>query len=97
MVIEKIKLSGSMNNNLRQQIPPVKPEKNIPTRPDQNPDPTIPKPGGNEPEKNDPTRIEEPNKVDPTRIDSPPPFQPIPNKKHILVSFGFYSEKPWEF
>jgi hypothetical protein len=52
---------------------PVKPEKDIPVKPDVNPDPTRPKPGGNEPEKNDPTRIEQPSKTDPTRIE---PGQP---------------------
>ena len=60
--------------------PSVKPEKNIPTKPDKNPDPTTPKPGGNEPEKNDPTRIEEPEKLDPTRIDDPPPTKPQATK-----------------
>ncbi|MES2592448.1 MAG: hypothetical protein V4608_11215 [Bacteroidota bacterium] len=54
-------------------IAPVKPEKDIPVKPDKNPDPTTPKPGGNEPNKNDPTRIEQPEKADPTRIDQPPP------------------------
>jgi len=49
---------------------PVKPEKNIPAKPDKNPDPTKRKPGVNEPEKVDPTRIEEPEKIDPTRIDN---------------------------
>jgi len=58
------------------QKPPVIPEKDIPARPDKNPDPTRPRPGGNEPEKNDPTRIDEPGKVDPTRIDDPPMPQP---------------------
>ena len=48
---------------------PVKPEKDIPVKPDKNPDPTRPIPGGNEPYKNDPTRIEDPQKVDPTRIE----------------------------
>lgn len=57
-----------MKNN---QDPPVKPEKNIPAKPDKNPDPTLPKPGRNELERNNPTRIEEPNKIDPTRIDVP--------------------------
>lgn len=52
--------------------PPVKPEKDIPVKPDKNPDPTKPRPGGNEPEKNDPTRIEQPGKSDPTRIDKVP-------------------------
>jgi hypothetical protein len=51
---------------------PVKPEKDIPSKPDPNPDPTKPKPGGNEPDKNDPTRIEEPGKTDPTRIEPNP-------------------------
>ncbi len=54
----------------------VDPERNIPVKPDINPDPTQPKPGGNEPEKNDPTRIEEPGKIDPTRIDEPTPAKP---------------------
>jgi hypothetical protein len=42
---------------------PVKPEKNVPVKPDKNPDPTRIKPGVNEPEKTDPTRIE-PQKPD---------------------------------
>ena len=58
--------------NIRSQEPPVKPERDIPAKPDPNPDPTTPKPGGNEPEKNDPTRIKEPPRTDPTRIDDPP-------------------------
>jgi hypothetical protein len=61
---------------LTNQKPPVKPERDIPARPDTNPDPTKPKPGGNEPEKNDPTRIKEPPKTDPTRIDNPPLPEP---------------------
>jgi hypothetical protein len=65
----------------QKQTPPVKPEKEIPGKPDPNPDPTKPKPGGNEPEKNDPTRIEEPQKTDPTRIDEPPLPKPDPGKK----------------
>ncbi len=52
---------------------PVKPEKEIPMKPDKNPDPTRHRPGGEEPEKNDPTRIEEPSKLDPTRIDKRSP------------------------
>jgi hypothetical protein len=51
--------------------PPVKPEKDIPVKPDKDPDPT------ETPEKNDPTRIQpginEPEKIDPTRI---PPQHP---------------------
>lgn len=56
------------NQKPEKDSPPVKPEKDIPVKPDKNPDPTKPKPGGNEPNKNDPTRIEEPEKSDPTRI-----------------------------
>jgi len=41
-------------------IPPHKPL--TPAMPDENPDSTKPRPGGNEPEKNDPTRIVEPTK-----------------------------------
>jgi hypothetical protein len=48
---------------------PVKPEKEIPAKPDKNPDPTKIRPGVNEPGKTDPTRIEEPEKHDPTRIE----------------------------
>ena len=50
-------------------------------QPDTDNDPTKPKPGGNEPEKNDPTKIKEPSKTDPTRIDEPPPAKPEPPKK----------------
>lgn len=50
----------------KEQNSPLHPEKDIPVKPDKNPDPTKPKPGGNEPEKNDPTRIKEPRKNDPT-------------------------------
>lgn len=54
------------------------PQKEIPAKPDKNPDPTKPRPGGNEPKKNDPTRITEPQKTDPTRIT---PAQ-TPSKSH---------------
>jgi len=59
------------------QHPPNQPEKDIPVKPDKNPDPTRPRPGGEEPGKVDPTRIDEPPKVDPTRIDDPPPTKPL--------------------
>lgn len=52
---------------------PVKPEKHIPAKPD--PDPDHSRKKGPDPEKNDPTRIEEPQKNDPTRID---PGKPTP-------------------
>jgi hypothetical protein len=69
-------------NNIVEKSHSALPNKpNVPSKPDENPDPTKPKPGGNEPEKNDPTRIEQPQKTDPTRIDEPPlptPAQPMP-------------------
>ena len=65
---------------------PVKPEKDIPVKPDINPDPTKPKPGGNEPEKNDPTRITEQPKTDPTRIDNPP--LPKPGQQGLDETIG---------
>jgi hypothetical protein len=80
-------------------IPPKKPDSTppnkpiTPAKPDENPDPTKLKPGGNKPEKNDPTRIEEPQKLDPTRIDEPPlpkPGQPNPappQKNKNQISF----------
>lgn len=40
---------------------PNKPKKRIPVKPDINPDPTKIKPGVNDPEKIDPTRIDEPS------------------------------------
>ena len=58
----------SYMNDMQNGITPNNPEKDVPTRPDKNPDPTTPRPGGDEPKKVDPTRIEEPKKVDPTRI-----------------------------
>lgn len=67
------KNKNSCEKNKEQKTAPVRPEKDIPVKPDKNPDPTKPRPGGNEPEKNDPTRIEEPGKLDPTRIDEPSP------------------------
>jgi len=66
------------------QAAPVKPEKDIPTKPNPNPDPTKPKPGGNEPRKNDPTRIEQPQKTDPTRIDEPTPQKKQASAKKSL-------------
>jgi len=74
---------------MKNQQPPVKPEKDIPAKPDQNPDPTQPKPGWNEPEKNDPTRIKEPPKTDPTRIDNPPLPQPPTQQPGTIGTIGF--------
>ena len=45
---------------------PNEPDKNIPTKPDQNPDPTKRR------EQNDPTRIKEPPTTDPTRTEPGP-------------------------
>ena len=42
--------------------PPVNPDKNIPVKPDKDHDPTRLIPGVNEPEKIDPTRIDNPNR-----------------------------------
>ncbi|MCE3226380.1 MAG: hypothetical protein K0S32_931 [Bacteroidetes bacterium] len=51
---------------------PKVPEKNDPTKEDDDNDRTIPQPNKiKEPERNDPTRIDDPDKVDPTRIDDP--------------------------
>lgn len=61
------------NKRKKEDDAPVKPEKEIPAKPDPNPDPTKPRPGGNEPEKVDPTRIENPPKTDPTRIEPSTP------------------------
>jgi len=47
---------------------PNDPEKYIPTKKDDDNDPTKPEPGVKDPKRTDPTRIEEPPKVDPTRI-----------------------------
>lgn len=82
------KEKNTMNLTLsRSSAAPVNPDKNVPVKPNVNPDPTKPKPGGNEPKKNDPTRIEEPGKADPTRIDEQDPSrQPKPEKtKSIIV------------
>ena len=57
---------------MKMQDPPNKPQKDIPVKPDKNPDPTAPRPGGNEPGKVDPTRIDEPGK-------------PIPHVSTILL------------
>jgi hypothetical protein len=44
---------------------------NTPAIPDENPDITRPRPGGNEPEKSDPTRIPKPTKTAYSRVDKP--------------------------
>lgn len=69
------------------QQPPNTPERDIPAKPDKNPDPTAPRPGGNEPGKVDPTRIEEPGKLDPTRIDNPPPARPQPFPQEGVIIY----------
>jgi hypothetical protein len=50
---------------------PNEPDKNVPTKPDPNPDPSK-----KIPERNDPTRIPDPQKNDPTRITPPDPSKP---------------------
>lgn len=59
-------------NDPKEKPLPNQPERNIPTKPDQDPDPTK-----RMPEKVDPTRIPDPakNDPDPTRI-NPTPNQP---------------------
>lgn len=79
-------------NNSEKGDAPVKPEKEIPAKPDPNPDPTKPRSGGNEPEKNDPTRIENPPKTDPTRIEPPAPKPK--QKKMRLIYHGFFYPAP---
>lgn len=49
--------------------PPFEPGKDVPAKPDSDPDQT--EHNGHDPEKNDPTRIQEPKKTDPTRIVEP--------------------------
>jgi len=44
----------------------------IPSKPNPHPDPTTPRPGKTEIEKNNPTKINEPAKADPTKVDNPP-------------------------
>ncbi len=49
--------------------PPFEPDENVPAKPDENPDPTLPGDGEEEPDKqNDPTKKNDPKKNDPTRI-----------------------------
>jgi hypothetical protein len=71
------------------ETPPNQPEKHIPAKPDINPDPTKPTPGGNEPEKVDPTRIDEPEKVDPTRIEHPEELNGREKDDYFPVVFSF--------
>jgi hypothetical protein len=67
---KKLLFAGNNSPETNPDTPP--PNKPVtPVKLDHNPDPTKPKPGGNEPNKADPTRIEETPKVDPTRIDNP--------------------------
>jgi hypothetical protein len=56
------------NNNKDKEI--VKPEKNDPTKEDDDNDQTD-KPKIKDPNKPDPTKIDDPDKVDPTRINDP--------------------------
>ncbi|MBK9636407.1 MAG: hypothetical protein IPO63_00760 [Bacteroidetes bacterium] len=67
---------NKLTNIIAEEIPPIKPEKSIPAKPDVNPDPTKPRPGVNEPEKSIPLGIDDPTKVDPTRIDDPTKTDP---------------------
>lgn len=55
------------------------PEKNDPTKEDDDNDSTGPKPGVTDPGKTDPTRKEDPQKIDPTRPDQNPKIDPTKN------------------
>jgi hypothetical protein len=60
------------NNNIQLDVDPKQPEKNDPTKEDDDNDKTTPQPSKiKEPNRIDPTRIDDPDKVDPTRIDDP--------------------------
>jgi hypothetical protein len=52
-------------------IKAIDPEKNNPTKQDDDNDKTEPKPGVLDPNRQDPTRTDDPKKVDPTRKDDP--------------------------
>jgi len=70
---------------------PNDPKRKIPVKPDKNPDPT--KKPNNDPEKVDPTRIEEPEKHDPTRIPDPDEDDDDdnnPNKQDLSDTGLFY-------
>jgi len=60
-----------MKNKKGSKETPANPEKQMPDREDDDNDPTRPKPGITDPERNDPTRIDDPEKIDPTRINDP--------------------------
>lgn len=75
-------MKTTQSKNLTGGDPPNKPK--TPVTPDKNPDPTRRAPGRNEPERIDPTRIDEPDTTDPTRIDEPEPRpeRPQPVRPH---------------
>ena len=60
-------------NQPGKQGPPFDPEKDVPTKPDKNPDPTRTTPAIPQTE---PIKPVDPRKNDPTRIDNPPPTKP---------------------
>lgn len=66
-----MKTTGNKNNgnDPKHKPAPNDPKKNVPVKKDDDNDATDPGKTVNDPEKNDPTRIEEPGKTDPTRID----------------------------
>lgn len=71
---------------------PNQPDKNIPVKPDINPDPTKIKPGINEPGKKDPTRIDEPSPPSPTEPKTQQPEKEIANQRRIIVPKGTRQE-----
>jgi len=62
--ILEIKMAKKKHNP--RKGPPFTPGKDVPLKPD--PDPDTTEHEGDDPEKNDPTRIEDPDIIDPTRI-----------------------------
>jgi hypothetical protein len=79
-------------SNIFNEDSPNDPEKDIPLKPDKNHDPTKQRPGGSEPNKIDPTRIEQPQKLDPTRI-APTPAPPRSKKWTKVNSWDEALEK----
>lgn len=71
---------------------PNQPDKNVPVKPDVNPDPTKIKPGINDPAKQDPTRIDEPSPPSPIEPKSSHPEKEMANKSRVIVPKGTRQE-----
>jgi hypothetical protein len=66
---------------------------NTPILPDTNHDPTRKHKGGNEPQKVDPTRIQEPITTDPTRVIPVEPEPITPSRTGEIVLWTHYNGK----